>query len=244
MGHEERKLEGTIAFSTVGRSNYAFDLFSLPVTAAALTPSSHFEPLSLSQHDHQLREVRLTNSKTVGYNGHIVEPGEQKLVLEQLKVDGFKALAATNHSLELNSGLMLAYVSEDDGSPQIHISFNGCNHGTHIASENNVVMMDTVFRTVTPALKDKPSIAGGRLVYVSTQEPSGRARNCWNAVYSIDLKTGITTRITPPGVADFSPAISPSGQLLVKSFALPAFSGNLEDVRKLCNLTGIHALSS
>jgi hypothetical protein len=60
----------------------------------------------------------------------------------------------------------------------------------------------------------------------------------------IDLKTGITSRITPPGVADFSPAISPSGQLLVTSFALPSFSGNLEDVRKLCNLIRIHALSS
>jgi hypothetical protein len=54
MGHEEWKLEGTIAFSTVGCSNYAFDVFSLPVTAAALALSSHFEPLSLSEHDHQL----------------------------------------------------------------------------------------------------------------------------------------------------------------------------------------------
>ncbi|CAM6019112.1 unnamed protein product [Sphagnum balticum] len=96
--------------------------------------------------------------------------------------------------------------------------------------------MDTVFRTVTPALKDRPSIAGGRLVYVSTQEPSGRSQDSWNAVYSIDLKTGITGRITPPGVADFSPAISPSGQLLVTSFALPSFSGNLEDDKKLCKL--------
>jgi len=68
--------------------------------------------------------VWLTDSKTVGYNGHIVEPSEQKLVLE-LKVDGFKALAATNHLQELNSGLMLAYMSEDDGSLQIHICFNG-----------------------------------------------------------------------------------------------------------------------
>jgi hypothetical protein len=166
------------------------------------------------------------------------------LVLEHLKVDGFKALAATNHSRELNSGLMLAYVSEDDGSPEIHMCFSGCNHGTHNASENNAVMMDTVFGTATPALKDRPSITGGRLVYVLTQEPSGRARDCWNAVYNIDLKTGITRRITPPGVADFSPAIAPSGQLLVTSFALPSFSGNLEEVRTLCNFTGIHALSS
>jgi hypothetical protein len=139
---------------------------------------------------------------------------------------------------------MLAYVSEDDGSPEIHMCFSVCNHGTHNASENNAVMMDTVFGTATPALKDRPSITGGRLVYVLTQEPSGRARDCWNAVYNIDLKTGITRRITPPGVADFSPAIAPSGQLLVTSFALPSFSGNLEEVRTLCNFTGIHALSS
>ncbi len=63
------------------------------------------------------------------------------------------------------------------------------------------------------ALYDRPCFAGDRLVYVSTREPLKRPRESWTAVFSTDLKTGFTNRITPHGVTDYSPSVSPSGLL-------------------------------
>lgn len=46
---------------------------------------------------------------------------------------------------------------------------------------------------------------------MSTHENPGVPRKSWTAVYSTHLKTRKTLRLTPYGVADFSPSISPSG---------------------------------
>jgi len=60
-------------------------------------------------------------------------------------------------------------------------------------------------------MKDRPSLVGDSLIYVSTHEDPGEPRASWAAVYSTQLTTGLTRRLTPTGVADFSPAVSPSG---------------------------------
>lgn len=61
------------------------------------------------------------------------------------------------------------------------------------------------------SMKDRPSLVGRSLVYVSTHEDTGVPRTSWSSVYSTELTTGITRRLTPLGVADFSPSVSPSG---------------------------------
>ncbi|KAG0562975.1 hypothetical protein KC19_9G186400 [Ceratodon purpureus] len=61
-------------------------------------------------------------------------------------------------------------------------------------------------------LNDRPSMNGDTIIFVSTEEDVGKRLQGWNAVYSLDFKTSVTKRLTPPGVTDYSPAVSPSGE--------------------------------
>lgn len=80
-------------------------------------------------------------------------------------------------------------------------------------------------------MKDRPSLVGEYLVYVSTHEDSGVARTSWAAVYSTQLSTGLTRRLTPYGVADFSPAVSPSGVwTAVASYGEKGWDGEVEEL--------------
>lgn len=82
------------------------------------------------------------------------------------------------------------------------------------------------------SMKDKPSLAGEHLVYVSTHENTGVPRTSWAAVYSTHLPTGSTRRLTPYGVADFSPAVSPSGGTwtAVASYGEEGWQGDVEEL--------------
>lgn len=81
------------------------------------------------------------------------------------------------------------------------------------------------------SMKDRPSLAGESLVYVSTQEDPGEPRTSWAAVYSTHLKTGLTRRLTPYGVTDFSPAVSPSGAwTAVASLEGKGWDGEVEEL--------------
>jgi hypothetical protein len=53
---------------------------------------------------------------------------------------------------------------------------------------------------------------GDMVVFVSTEEDVGKPLQGWNAVYSLNFKTYVTKRLTPPGITDYSPALSPSGK--------------------------------
>ncbi|KAJ6981215.1 hypothetical protein NC653_024575 [Populus alba x Populus x berolinensis] len=65
-------------------------------------------------------------------------------------------------------------------------------------------------------MKDKPTVSGDYLVkkerqlYMSTHENPGEPRTSWAAVYAPELITRVTRRLTSHGIADFSPAVSPS----------------------------------
>lgn len=73
---------------------------------------------------------------------------------------------------------------------------------------------------------DRPSIAHGCVIYVSSQEMPKKWRQSWAAIYSTNLTTGLTTRLTPVGVADFSPSVSPSGEwVLVASYGNRTWDG-------------------
>lgn len=80
-------------------------------------------------------------------------------------------------------------------------------------------------------MKDRPSLVGEQLIYVSTHEDTGVPRTSWAAVYSTQLKTGSTRRLTPYGVADFSPAASPAGTYTaVASYGEKGWNGEVEEL--------------
>lgn len=81
------------------------------------------------------------------------------------------------------------------------------------------------------SMKDRPSLSGDHLIYISTHEDTAQPRTSWAAVYSTHLKTGLTRRLTPLGVADFSPAVSPSGDwTAVASYGEAGWSGEVQDL--------------
>lgn len=82
-----------------------------------------------------------------------------------------------------------------------------------MAREEVPERLNAIFADSGPALYDRPSFAGSRVVYVSTKDPIGIPRQSSTAVFSTDVKTGATNRLTPVGVTDYSPAASPSGKL-------------------------------
>jgi hypothetical protein len=70
-----------------------------------------------------------------------------------------------------------------------------------------------------------------RLVYMSTHENPGEPRTSWAAVYATELTTGVTQRLTPHGIVDFSPAVSPSGvYTVVTSYGEKGWSGEVEEL--------------
>ncbi|KAH7524543.1 hypothetical protein FEM48_Zijuj06G0130600 [Ziziphus jujuba var. spinosa] len=83
-----------------------------------------------------------------------------------------------------------------------------CSRSSESSSDTLLDLKQSEHRA---SMKDKPSLTGDYLVYVSTHEESGEARTSTAAVYTTELKSGVTRRLTPYGVADYSPSVSPSG---------------------------------
>jgi len=94
-----------------------------------------------------------------------------------------------------------------------------------------IPLLDLEGRQNRISMKDRPSLAGDYLVYVSTHEDSGIARSSWAAVYSTELKSGVSRRLTPYSVADFSPSVSPSGKwTAVASYGERGWDGEIEEL--------------
>ncbi|EAZ29242.1 hypothetical protein OsJ_13305 [Oryza sativa Japonica Group] len=188
---------GTIVFTTLGRSRYEFDIFSLP-----LAPSPH-NPAAAA-------ELRLTDGVSVNYNGNFAPASDSIL-----------------------------FVSERNGSLNLYLSPVPSSRREALESASS--SSSSAAATISPllpwepiALKDRPSLTpdGSRLVYVSTAVPAAEPRSSWAAVYSTELSTGRTRRLTPLGVADFSPAVSPSGEwTAAASPGAAGWSGEVEDLR-------------
>ncbi|XP_040377803.1 uncharacterized protein LOC102702184 [Oryza brachyantha] len=185
---------GTIVFTTLGRSRYQFDIFTLPLAPSPNVPD----------------ELRLTDGVSVNYNGNFA-PGSDSIL----------------------------FVSERNGSLNLYLS--PAPSSAAASSRREALEEAAAAATLSPllpwepiALKDRPSLTpdGSHLVYVSTAVPAAEPRSSWAAVYSTELSTGRTLRLTPLGVADFSPAVSPSGEWTAVASPGPAgWSGEVEDLR-------------
>ncbi|XP_047326281.1 uncharacterized protein LOC124929948 [Impatiens glandulifera] len=175
--------ESSIVFGTVDRSRYAFDIYTLP-----------FQPLN--RPSIITDEFKLTDGNSVNFNGH------------------FPSSLFSNHSLHL------IYVTERNGSSAIYLDsifYGGSDDlrrrsALQLQKNPNRVQVQLVGNANGRiSMKDRPSLVGEYLVYVSTHENPAMARASWTGVYSTHIQTGSTIRLTPAGVADYSPAVSPSG---------------------------------
>ncbi|XP_068648043.1 uncharacterized protein [Aristolochia californica] len=194
----------SIIFTTLGRSRYAFDIFSVRI-------------------DDPVLEVRLTDGRSVNYNGHFPPPSDALSLLLGPHLLPFLYVSERNGSFSIFLG---GAREEAPGRSALQVD-HGSAHVPLLASKQ-------------VSMKDRPSIAGDRLVYVSTHEDSGEPRKSWAAVYSTELKTGETVRLTPTGIADFSPALSPSGEwTAVASSGERGWTGEIDDLK-----TGIYVFKT
>ncbi|KAL2922469.1 Tol-Pal system protein TolB 2 [Bienertia sinuspersici] len=208
----------SIVFTTLGRSRYQFDIYTLPISAAQ---SSSYN----SNHHHQ--ELKITDGVSVNFNGHF--PSNSTSI--------FAAPSST---------IQLVYITERNGVSNIYfdsVKNNLDNSLSGPKSRSALELWDTgrvqiPLLRVDPrnqgrvSMKDRPSLVGEHVIYVSTHENSGAGRASWAAVYSTNIATGSTRRLTPRGVSDFSPAVSPSGVFTaVASYGGKGWDGDVEELR-------------
>ncbi len=120
-------IHGTIAFATVGRVKYAFDIYTVQVP-------SNLHSVSLSRDvpavpEELLQETLLTDGVSVNSNGHLVTPTSSSSsfapLLKHLEICSDDEEDNNNNYLcsEATRGDVLAFVSERDGSAQIYFRF-------------------------------------------------------------------------------------------------------------------------
>eukprot|EP00252_Welwitschia_mirabilis_P026911 TRINITY_DN900_c0_g1_i1.p1 TRINITY_DN900_c0_g1~~TRINITY_DN900_c0_g1_i1.p1 ORF type:complete len:720 (-),score=22.42 TRINITY_DN900_c0_g1_i1:920-3016(-) len=181
-----REIEGTVVFGIVGRPQFGFDVFSVRL------PSSIRDYADPNSKPNFTTDTRLTEAKSVNYNAQFVSESDCKLLSNGILKD-------SQNSEEVSSDTVISYVSERTGSPRIHFSGFSTPLGQTVSGNPSYFY-------------DRPFVKNGKVFYVSIQEAPGRPFQSSCAVYSTCISTGKTVRLTPPGVADFSPAISPSGE--------------------------------
>jgi len=223
-----RNLQGTLAFASVGRAHYAFDIYTLPL-----------QPLRFSTN---LEETLVTDGESVNHNGQYLQgPGIQTLM----------------HRLNINTTStpvenVMAFVSERDGFPELYLNIylkdnlpllaekaeensrrEALEDGKRCLTINFGGVFEEKGKKDVPdlSMKDRPSMAGNSMVYVSTRGQTKASRKSWAAVYSTSIKTGRTRRLTPDGIADLSPAVSPSGEwVMAASAGERGWQGEIHDL--------------
>ncbi|KAB1199492.1 Protein TolB [Morella rubra] len=215
--YHESPSSSSIIFATLGRLDYAFDVFALP----ALDPPSVTD------------EIRITDGQSVNFNGHF--PPSSALLSPLLTQSGIQTRVRTE-----TPSLQLIYVTERNGTSNIYydavygdgLRSPRLRSTLEVSERVQIRLLGSVPGKQRISMKDKPSLTGeGMLVYVSTHEDTGEPRTSWAAVYSTDLTIGLTKRLTPYGVADFSPAVSPSGVwTAVASYGEKGWDGEVEEL--------------
>ncbi|XP_052203584.1 uncharacterized protein LOC127808912 [Diospyros lotus] len=216
-GHEGPSTRTTILFGTLDRSSYYFDLYTLPILG--------------SQVNRRNDELKITDGHSLNYNGHFPSQSSSSTLLSLLPFQPLATAAA-------EPPVQLIYVSERNGSSTIYFDalYSGVSDRSRRRSTlevSNRVQVPLVGVQQSKGLigmKDRPSVVGDYLVYVSTHQNSGVPRKSWAAVYSTHLKNGSTRRLTPRGEADFSPTVSPSGVWTAVASAGEGWSGEEKEL--------------
>ncbi|XWS15160.1 hypothetical protein CRYUN_Cryun35bG0070500 [Craigia yunnanensis] len=228
----EAPSSSSIVFTTLGRSDYAWDIFTLPI----LNPPN------------PSNELQITDGESVNFNGHFPSSPSPSIIS-----------LLHNRNLIQSPGpqapppIQIIYVTERNGMSNIY--YDALYYGAPRSTRSRSALEIPV-RVQAPLLgledsknrismKDRPSLSGENLIYVSTHEDPGEPRTSWAAVYSTQLGTGLTRRLTPYGIADFSPAVSPSGVwTAVASYGSEGWAGEVEelstDIFVFLNRDGTH----
>ncbi|KAG0587213.1 hypothetical protein KC19_2G148700 [Ceratodon purpureus] len=218
MGGESR---GSIACFATYRPPVPLDIFSCPNP-----PSSKSD------------ELLLSDGLSYNYNCRPIPPAALKVLLRRPKLAAEKV---TDADVDAGRVTGIIFVSErDDSLETLRI-------GVRTTADNKVkvfsladIFGEADFKGVR--LEDSGCFGGGftvggatkpfSLIYVSTKQPVLDRRSPWTVVYKTNLVTGKTERLTPPGVSDLSPAVSPSGKLVaVASFQENGWEGQIEDLQ-------------
>ncbi|CAL8471581.1 g11123 [Coccomyxa elongata] len=161
----DKESKSTIVYATVGRAQYAFDIYS---KAMGAVPAPGLAEAS---------ETRLTDGASVNYNGAFA--GDDKKLL---------------------------FVSERDGNMELYKG-----HLKHAEGKQHSFKR----LTYSPSLQDRPLYSpDGRILFVSTHQPSKTPRQGWTAIYTVSGERHTVRRLTPQSDTDYSPAISADGQWL------------------------------
>uniref|UniRef100_A0A2P2Q756 Uncharacterized protein n=1 Tax=Rhizophora mucronata TaxID=61149 RepID=A0A2P2Q756_RHIMU len=204
----------SIIFTTLGRLDYAFDIFSLPARNPP-TPAC---------------ELQVTDGKSVNFNGHFPSPSSALLSLLPNRT------LIERWGPQKPTPIDVVYVTERNGSSNIFydVVYYDTPRSARRRSTLGIparVQVPLLKGKVGISMKDKPSVSGDHLIYVSTHEDTGEPRTSWAAVYSTHLTTGLTRRLTPQGIADFSPDVSPSGvYTAVASYGENGWDGEVEEL--------------
>ncbi|PKI66858.1 uncharacterized protein LOC116187946 [Punica granatum] len=211
----------SIIFASLGsRSDNAFDIFTLPFRGRS-------SPIN---------ELRLTDGRSLNFNGHFPSTSSSGVPLLSL-LSNQTLIRTADEAPPVPPSLELIYVTERNGTWRIY--YDAVYYEAERKTRSRAALETTV-RVQIPlvggagdgvSMKDKPTLSGGHLIYVSTHEDAGEPRTSWAAVYSTELRTGLTRRLTPYGVADFSPAVSPSGVwTAVASYGEVGWGGEVEEL--------------
>ncbi|CAM6103739.1 unnamed protein product [Calypogeia fissa] len=239
-GADHGTKRGTIAFATVGRAQFAFDLFAVKLPDLDVNENT----IGAVSADGVLDEIRLTDGVSINFNGQLVEGEARSAVLERARSLGVSVS---------EESIVLVFTSERDGSARIYYNIFSHEMQTTLQSEIDLKLMSTEQKRRREILEtelskagrlvldagldsdklaffDRPSVVGDSIVYVSTKEADERPRQSWAAVYSTSLKTQTTTRLTPRGGADFSPSVSPSGKWVAVASSSNGFQGEVGEL--------------
>uniref|UniRef100_A0ACD5Z3I2 Uncharacterized protein n=1 Tax=Avena sativa TaxID=4498 RepID=A0ACD5Z3I2_AVESA len=215
-------LRGRIVFSTTSRPSVPFDIFSCT-----------FLPSSIDD------ELHLTDGVSYNYNGRPVPPASLKTLLKNPKLadeGGF-----TDADIDAGHAFGLVFVSErDDSLETLYIALH-----SNPKRKVKVFSLADIFGAANfngARLEDSGCFGGGYnvgsrtvdhyLIYVSTKEPVLERRSPWTVVYKTNLTNGKTERLTPQGMFDLSPAVSPSGKMVaVASFERKSWKGEVENLK-------------
>ena len=180
---------GSIAFFASYRPPVPLDIFSCPVP-----PSSNRD------------ELHLTDGVSYNYNCRPIPPAALKVLLKRPKLaaDG----GATDADVDAGRVSGFVFVSErDDSLETLRIALR-----SNADNKAKVFSLADIFGATEfsgARLEDSGCIGGGykvgsrtvdySLVYVSTKEPVQERRSPWTVVYTTNLRTGKTDRLTPKG---------------------------------------------
>ncbi|MCL7031801.1 hypothetical protein MKW94_020278 [Papaver nudicaule] len=191
---------GSIVYYSKHRPPVPLDIFSCAI-----------EPTSTGEEE---EELGMTDGKSYNYSGCEI-PAEALI-----KLLNYSSLASLGNQSDVNLGRIsgTVFVSERDNLELLYIAIRLANDDGQPPMVEVHSLADVFLRSGSQfngvRMEDSGCFTHDNLIYVSTKRPATNPRQPWSAVYKTHLKTGQTQCLTPSGLADFNPSVSPSKKMI------------------------------